>query len=232
MRDRILMLMLATVVAVPGCADDKADKEKQKSVGTPRRERLPDTRTSITHKFNVAGHEGYITVGLYPDGRPGEMFITMAKEGSTIGGLMDCFGTAVSMSLQYGVPLEVYGSMLVDGVPDPIDVVIVNVSDGGACVEARDSVPEGSRVVLAFMLPGFEQRRYPSQVIYAGRSAQRGHRFGLHFGKLLPRTRRALTEFLWAHLQQQRADEVNALYPGSQRAQRAEDAQDVQQPPA
>ena len=73
-----------------------------------RRERLPDTRRSITHKFNVAGHEGYITVGLYDDGRPGELFITMAKEGSTIGGLMDCFGTAVSMSLQYGVPLEDY----------------------------------------------------------------------------------------------------------------------------
>ena len=75
---------------------------------TPRRERLPDTRQSITHKFSVAGHEGYITVGLYEDGRPGELFITMAKEGSTIGGLMDCFGTAVSMSWQYGVPLEVY----------------------------------------------------------------------------------------------------------------------------
>ncbi|MFH1919220.1 MAG: vitamin B12-dependent ribonucleotide reductase [Planctomycetota bacterium] len=80
----------------------------QKPVSAPRRERLPDTRKSITHKFGVAGHEGYITVGLYPDGRPGELFITMAKEGSTIGGLMDCFGTAVSMSLQYGVPLEVY----------------------------------------------------------------------------------------------------------------------------
>lgn len=77
-------------------------------VPAPRRERLPDTRRSITHKFSVNGHEGYITVGLYPDGRPGELFITMAKEGSTIGGLMDCFGTAVSMSLQYGVPLEVY----------------------------------------------------------------------------------------------------------------------------
>jgi len=74
----------------------------------PRRERLPDTRQSITHKFSVSGHEGYITVGLYPDGRPGELFITMAKEGSTIGGLMDAFGTAVSMSLQYGVPLEDY----------------------------------------------------------------------------------------------------------------------------
>jgi len=83
-------------------------EKAEKAVSTPRRERLPDTRKSITHKFNVGGHEGYITVGLYPDGRPGELFITMAKEGSTIGGLMDCFGTAVSMSLQYGVPLDVY----------------------------------------------------------------------------------------------------------------------------
>jgi len=82
--------------------------EEEKAVSAPRRERLPDTRPSVTHKFSVGGHEGYITVGLYPDGRPGELFITMAKEGSTIGGLMDCFGTAVSMSLQYGVPLEVY----------------------------------------------------------------------------------------------------------------------------
>jgi ribonucleoside-diphosphate reductase alpha chain len=87
----------------------KSDKgAAEKVVAAPRRERLPDTRQSVTHKFSVSGHEGYITVGLYPDGRPGELFITMAKEGSTIGGLMDCFGTAVSMSLQYGVPLEVY----------------------------------------------------------------------------------------------------------------------------
>jgi ribonucleoside-diphosphate reductase alpha chain len=86
----------------------KADKAAEKLLAVPRRERLPDTRQSLTHKFSISGHEGYITVGLYPDGRPGELFITMAKEGSTIGGLMDCFGTAVSMSLQYGVPLEVY----------------------------------------------------------------------------------------------------------------------------
>jgi ribonucleoside-diphosphate reductase alpha chain len=79
-----------------------------KKVASPRRERLPDTRRSLTHKFNVAGHEGYITVGLYKDGRPGEVFLTMAKEGSTIGGLMDAFGTAISMSLQYGVPLRAY----------------------------------------------------------------------------------------------------------------------------
>jgi len=72
----------------------------------PRRMRLEDTRQSITHKFEVAGHEGYLTVGLYPDGSPGELFITMAKEGSTVGGLMDAFGTAVSICLQYGVPVE------------------------------------------------------------------------------------------------------------------------------
>ena len=58
----------------------------------PRRERLPHTRRSLTHKFDIQGHEGYINVGFYPDGRPGELFITMAKEGSTIGGLMDVLG--------------------------------------------------------------------------------------------------------------------------------------------
>ena len=79
----------------------------EKIVYKPRRERLPDTRQSVTHKFTIAGHEGYLCVGLYPDGRPGEIFITMAKEGSTIGGIMDSFGTALSIALQYGVPLEV-----------------------------------------------------------------------------------------------------------------------------
>ncbi|TWT91091.1 Vitamin B12-dependent ribonucleotide reductase [Pseudobythopirellula maris] len=83
-------------------------KEEETTLAKPRRERLPDTRDSKTHKFSISGHEGYITVGLYDDGRPGELFITMAKEGSTIGGLMDAFGTSVSMSLQYGVPLSDY----------------------------------------------------------------------------------------------------------------------------
>jgi ribonucleoside-diphosphate reductase alpha chain len=92
----------------PLSTSTEGDKAADKLKAAPRRERLPDTRHSITHKFSVAGHEGYITVGLYEDGRPGELFITMAKEGSTVGGLMDCFGTAVSMSWQYGVPLEVY----------------------------------------------------------------------------------------------------------------------------
>jgi ribonucleoside-diphosphate reductase alpha chain len=93
-------------------SENQKEKDEEKKVNKPRRERLPDTRPSITHKFNVAGHEGYICVGLFPtdkpgdQARPGELFITMAKEGSTIGGIMDAFGTAISMSLQYGVPLE------------------------------------------------------------------------------------------------------------------------------
>ncbi|MCH7796898.1 MAG: adenosylcobalamin-dependent ribonucleoside-diphosphate reductase [Planctomycetes bacterium] len=79
---------------------------KEQVIVQPLRRRLPDTRASITHRFSVSGHEGYLTVGLYVDGRPGELFITMAKEGSTIGGLMDCLGTAISVALQYGVPVE------------------------------------------------------------------------------------------------------------------------------
>jgi len=71
----------------------------------PARRRLPDERRSITHKFNIAGHEGYLTVGMYEDGSPGEIFIKMAKEGSTISGLMDSFALAVSLTMQYGVPL-------------------------------------------------------------------------------------------------------------------------------
>ncbi|MSR17711.1 MAG: adenosylcobalamin-dependent ribonucleoside-diphosphate reductase [Phycisphaerales bacterium] len=78
----------------------------ERVIERPNRRRLPDTRRSITHKFNVGGHEGYLIVGIYDDGRPGELFITMAKEGSTIGGLMDSLGTAISVALQYGVPVE------------------------------------------------------------------------------------------------------------------------------
>jgi ribonucleoside-diphosphate reductase alpha chain len=72
----------------------------------PIRRKLPDERRALTHKFSINGHEGYITVGLYDDGQPGEIFLTMAKEGSTISGLMDAFATSISLALQYGVPLK------------------------------------------------------------------------------------------------------------------------------
>src|SRR4029079_14935880 len=70
------------------------------------RKKLPDERRAITHKFSINEHEGYLTVGLYEDGQPGEIFLVMAKEGSTISGLMDSFATSISLGLQYGVPLQ------------------------------------------------------------------------------------------------------------------------------
>jgi ABC-type sugar transport system ATPase subunit len=76
---------------------------------------LPETRTATTHKFDIAGHEGYLTVGLFENGQPGELFITMAKEGSTIGGLMDAIGTLTSIALQYGVPMEALARKTLDG---------------------------------------------------------------------------------------------------------------------
>ena len=82
-------------------------KEVVKIVERPQRRKLPDERNAITHKFDIAGHEGYITVGLFDDGTPGEIFLTMAKEGSTISGFADAFAQAISYSLQYGVPLQV-----------------------------------------------------------------------------------------------------------------------------
>jgi len=89
-------------------ATKKEGDRKKAAAGEagPMRRRLPETRQSITHKFNVGGHEGYVTVGTFEDGMPGELFITMAKEGSTIGGLMDVIGTETSMALQYGVPMQ------------------------------------------------------------------------------------------------------------------------------
>ena len=83
-------------------------EEEASLTGPPRavRHRLPEERASVTHKFEVGGHEGYITVGLYPDGCPGEIFVTMAKEGSTVSGLMDSFSCSISLALQHGVPLK------------------------------------------------------------------------------------------------------------------------------
>jgi len=80
--------------------------EKREEGPRPLRRKLPDERVAITHKFSVEGQEGYVTVGLFEDGKPGELFITMAKEGSTLSGVMDAFATAISLTLQYGVPLE------------------------------------------------------------------------------------------------------------------------------
>ncbi len=89
-----------------GDSDEADDKAVTNAMLKPFRRRMPETRMAITHKFDIAGHEGYLHVGLFEDGSPGELFITMAKEGSTIGGLMDSIGTLTSMALQYGVPMD------------------------------------------------------------------------------------------------------------------------------
>jgi ribonucleoside-diphosphate reductase alpha chain len=108
-----LATSVASAASAPALSDNLEpvhthiiEKIVERIVERPLRRRLPDTRNAITHKFDIAGHEGYITAGLYEDGSPGEVFITMAKEGSTIGGLMDAIATLTSVALQYGVPVE------------------------------------------------------------------------------------------------------------------------------
>ena len=103
------------VVSIDRHADNypsPGTEQRPNGSGEPRavpaaRGRLPDERRSLTHHFSIGGQEGYVTVGLYEDGLPGELFIRMAKEGSTVSGLMDSFATAVSLALQYGVPLKI-----------------------------------------------------------------------------------------------------------------------------
>ncbi len=87
--------------------NDEGPRKTPQGAPVPQRRRLPDERDSLTHKFSIAGLDGYITVGMYQDGTPGEIFVTMAKQGSVISGLMDAFATAISIALQYGVPLKV-----------------------------------------------------------------------------------------------------------------------------
>ncbi len=87
----------------------------------PDRQRLSDTRNSITHKFDIAGHEGYFTVGLYDDGTPGELFIKMSKNGSTINGLMNGIGVLTSLGLQHGVPLDTMANKMKDMRFEPME---------------------------------------------------------------------------------------------------------------
>ncbi|HEV2289311.1 MAG TPA: vitamin B12-dependent ribonucleotide reductase [Candidatus Acidoferrales bacterium] len=99
----------AAVAAAPGAPAKEKEEvaiPAQQELFRAGRKKLPNERRSITHKFNVGGHEGYLTVGMYDDGTPGEIFIKMAKEGSTLSGIMDGFALSVSIALQYGVPLR------------------------------------------------------------------------------------------------------------------------------
>ncbi len=106
--DELAKAEAVPVISASAAFEAAAKAAAQDLNGPPRavRHRLQDERASITHKFGIAGHEGYITVGLYPNGQPGEIFIKMAKEGSTVSGMMDSFATAISIALQHGVPLR------------------------------------------------------------------------------------------------------------------------------
>jgi ribonucleoside-diphosphate reductase alpha chain len=95
------------IVSLSAASTENSESADAQAPPRAVRHRLPGERASVTHKFALGGHEGYITVGLYPNGAPGEIFIRMAKEGSTVSGLMDSFATAISLSLQHGVPLKV-----------------------------------------------------------------------------------------------------------------------------
>lgn len=100
------MSAVKQVIAINESDRSDASSVRSETVRLSRR-RLPDERRAITHHFSIAGHEGYLTVGVYEDGSPGEIFVRMAKQGSTISGLMDSFATVVSLALQHGVPLDV-----------------------------------------------------------------------------------------------------------------------------
>src|SRR3989442_4473096 len=114
---------LADLAPPPGISPSQGEKEEEKPAGAEaaeqrdlfiraQRRKLPDERKSITHKFSVGGHEGYIIVGMYEDGTPGEIFIKMAKEGSMLSGFMDGVALSISIGLQYGVPLKVFADKL------------------------------------------------------------------------------------------------------------------------
>src|SRR5260370_36542984 len=114
----------------PGTSQAQGEKEERKSSGAEaaeqrdlftraQRRKLPDERKSITHKFSVGGHEGYIIVGMYEEGSPGEIFIKMAKEGSTLSGFMDAVALSISIGLQYGVPLKVFADKLTNTCFEP-----------------------------------------------------------------------------------------------------------------
>jgi ribonucleoside-diphosphate reductase alpha chain len=96
----------AAAAAAPAAKVEPPSPEQQELFSRAKRRKLPNERTSITHKFSIGGHEGYLTVGKYEDGAPGEIFIKMAKEGSTLSGIMDAFALSVSIALQYGVPMR------------------------------------------------------------------------------------------------------------------------------
>ncbi|MDB5391649.1 MAG: nrdJ, partial [Planctomycetaceae bacterium] len=157
----------------PLATSKEGDRKKKEEVAVappqvvmaPARRRLPPTRHSLTHKFSVGGHEGYITVGLFEDGTPGELFVTMAKEGSTIGGLMDCIGTLTSMGLQYRVPLDVLVNKFSHQRFEP-----AGWTDNPDIPNAKSVVDYIFRWLGMQFVPGFREQNAPRREIATGAS--------------------------------------------------------------
>ncbi len=134
-------------------------RQKEIVVKLQERQKLPQTRKSLTHKFDIAGHEGYITVGLYDDGKPGEIFVTMHKQGSTIRGLMDAWATSVSLNLQYGIPCDVLFTKFRHHKFEPAG--FVRNTSGGELDKNRSTIRTASSIVdyvSQFMLNTFGNR--------------------------------------------------------------------------
>src|SRR5690606_1860437 len=126
--------------------------------GRAIRRRLPETRTAVTHKFDIAGHEGYLTVGVFENGQPGELFLTMAKEGSTIGGLMDGIGTLTSLALQYGVPLEALGKKFAHQRFEPS-----GFTKNPEIRNASSTIDYGFRWIAIQFTPGYRESIQPNR---------------------------------------------------------------------
>jgi ribonucleoside-diphosphate reductase alpha chain len=110
----------AAAQSAAGSVTEEPDRHQRELFPESNRRKLPAERPAITHKFSVAGHEGYITTGMYEDGNPGEIFIKMAKEGSTLSGFMDGIAISISIGLQYGVPLKAYVDKLMNTTFEPL----------------------------------------------------------------------------------------------------------------
>ncbi len=156
--------------AAPAAEARVVERIIERVVHRPLRRRLPDTRHSLTHKFDIAGHEGYITCGLFDDGSPGEVFVVMAKQGSTVGGLMDTVATLISLNLQYGVPL------------DAIVRKFEHMRFEPAGITSNPNIPFAKSVIdylVRWMamefVPGYREEHAPRRTLSGPRSGDRPH---------------------------------------------------------
>lgn len=138
---------------------DKVERIVERIIERPRRRRLSDSRQSVTHQFSVSGHEGIITVGLYDDGSIGELFITLSKEGSTVGGIMNAFASAITIGMQYGIPLVVFVDMFRHFRFEPS-----GMTSNRDIPFAKSIIDYIFAWIGCMFIPGFSERNVPLQI--------------------------------------------------------------------